>query len=197
MPAIISGTGNGGYGWKIDSDNRGHVTAITEAQIDHASENGNRYNINTGCLTLTNASESAVLYIKNNECDDIHISSLVYNLGASACGSGDWKICVIRNPTAGTVVCCATAVDVNSNQNFGSNKTLTADVYKGGQGKTLTDGNRSIATRSPSNGRIIISLGALVLQKGSSLGVKITPPSGNTSAVVQVAAPLYIQKLQP
>jgi len=189
---IHNGVGNGNKA-RVTKDNRLDTNAINENQIDHAAELGDRYNLNTGDINLTSANESSVFYLKNNEDKDLYVASLIYNLGTSTGGSGDWVIDVYRNPTAGTVVSDATAVEMNSNQNFGSNKTLTADVYKGDEAKTLTDGDKTISTRSPSNGRILISLGALVIPKGTSLGIKITPPASNTSVNVQVAAACFVK----
>lgn len=192
MNIITDGTGTGDTA-KVTSDNRLSTIAITEPQIDHAAELGDRYNINTGDITLTTDSESSVLYIKSNEDNDIQITSFIYNLGASTGGTGDWLVEVYRNPTTGAVVSDASDVEMNSNQNFGSSKSLLADVYKGGEGKTLTNGSKSISSRITSSGRVVISLGSLVLTKGTSLGVKITPPTSNTSATVQVAASLYVK----
>lgn len=197
---LEDGTGSG-HKQKVTSNNRAQVEAIVEQQADHHAELGYKFNINTGDLTLTTACESALLYLKNNENDDIIISSFIYNLGnavgacCAAISNQDILVDVYKNPTAGTVVSCAVAVQMNANMNFGSPITLCIDAYKGGEGKTLTDGCIVVATRVPGYGRNVIDLGSVVIPKGKSVGVKLTPPTGNTSMTVQIALAIFLQKL--
>ena len=105
---------------------------------------------------------------------------------------------VIRNPTAGDIVTNANSTQVGStvaaNQNFGSNKSISINSYKGASGETaFTDGDVTVSTRSASStGRIFISLGAIVIPKGSSVGINYTPPVGNTSQTLQIAAACYL-----
>ena len=195
---VKDGTGTG-QSLKIDANNRAETNAVTEGFADHAAESGDKFNINTGDITLTDDTITSTLYIKNNEDSDLVITALIYNLGASAGGSGDVKIDVMRNPTAGTIVSDAVNVDVgpgvSANQNFGSNKVLSVNAYKGDTADNdFTDGTVSISTRSASNtGRIIVSLGAVIIPKGSSIGVSYTPPTSNTSQIVQFAAACYLR----
>jgi hypothetical protein len=185
----------------VDANNKLAVAAITDPIQDFAADVGVKYNINTGDVTLTDATATSVLYIKNNEDDPLIITSLIYNLGTSTNGTGDAKIDVYRNPTAGTIIdTTPTDVDigpgVTSNQNFGNTRLLAADMYKGTTADdnfTASDGI-SISTRhAAGTGRIVIALGAILLPKGASLGVTITPPASNTSQVVQVAAACYLK----
>ena len=183
----------------VDVNNRLFVAGTTENLADHAAQTGDKYNINTGDITLTNATETSVLYIKNTADDDLVITALIYNLGATTSGTGDVKINVIRNPTAGDIVTNANDVQVgpgaSANQNFGSSKTLSGSFFKGATGETaFTDGAVTISTRSAANtGRIVISLGAVELPKGSSLGINYTPPTSNSSQICQFAAACYLK----
>ena len=191
---IKDGTGTGKSA-KVTSENRLETSSITQVDKDHAGDLGDKYNINTGDITLTDANKTTVLYLKNNEANDIVVTALIYNLGATASGTGDIKIEVHRNPTTGDIVTNASAVEAVSNQNFGSNKTLTADVYKGATADAaITDGDVSISTRSAANtGRIVVSLGSLVIPKGSSLAIDYTPPTSNTSQICQFAVACFIK----
>lgn len=191
MNVIIDGTGTGKQA-KVNLNNRLLIQGIIEEETQHAAETGDKYNINTGDITLTSCCESSVLYVKNNEDADLIVTTIILNLGASTCGSGDWKVGVYRNPTAGTVVSDASNVAMNSNQNFGSSNTLTVDAYKGAEGKTLTDGCLSIESRV-SGGRLVLALGAIVIPKTKSIGVKITPQSSNTSATINAALACYLR----
>jgi hypothetical protein len=192
---IQDGTG-AGYRAKVTEGNRIFTQTISESQADHHSELGDRFNINTGDITLTgNATTSAVLYFKNNEDEDFHITVVVFNLGNSTGGTGDTLIELIRNPSAGTIVSNAVAVSVDSNFNFGSAIDLSATAYKGAEGYTLTDGTVFATTRSASNGRIVLTLGEIVLPKGSSFGIKYTTQASNSSQKVQFAISGFKQTL--
>ena len=195
---IKNGVGTGDVA-KVTTENRLTTASVSQDVKDHGADLGDKYNINTGDITLTDANKTTVLYIKNNEDKDLVINSLIYNLGATSSGSGDVKLDVLRNPTTGDIVTNASAAavgsSVNANQNFGSNKSLSADVYKGATADAvITDGALSISTRSAANtGRFVISLGSLVLPKGSSIAIDYTPPSGNTSQIVQFAMSCYVK----
>lgn len=186
---------------KVDANRRLQGATISEGEKDHACDSGiaQKYNINTGDLTLTNATKTSVLYIKNTGSYDIVVTSLIYNLGATTSGTGDVLIEVIRNPTAGDIVSNANNVSVgpgvSANQNFGATNTISGNFYKGASGETaFTDGAVSVTTRSSSNtGRIVISLGAVVIPQGIALGVNYTPPTSNTSQKVQFAAACYVR----
>lgn len=201
MAEITIKDGSTGNVSKVDLNRRLHTAAVTESQSDHACDTGieQKYNINTGDITLTSAAKTSVLYIKNTGDDDLVITALIYNLGATTSGTGDVKIDIIRNPTAGDIITNTNDVlvgpGVSANQNFGSSNTMSGLFYKGATGETaLSGGSVSISTRSASNtGRIFISLGAVVIPKGIALGVDYTPPTSNTSQIVQFAAACYVQ----
>ena len=184
----------------IGVNNRMLVSSISESIEDYATELGDRFNLNTGDLTLTDANKTSVLYVKNNENEDLVITSLIYNLGNSTSGTGDVLIEILRNPTAGDIVTNANATAVTpatvaANQNFGSNVTLSVNAYKGATSEgVFSDGTVSISTRSAANtGRILIAIGAIVLPKGSSLGIDYTPPASNSSQKCQFALSCYLR----
>lgn len=194
---------NAATGDTVQVTPKGYLKAVTVAENlkDHACDTGieQKYNINTGDITLTNDSQTSVLFIKNEATTgDLVLEAFIYNLGNTAGGSGDVKIDILRNPTAGDIVTNANNVlvgaGIEANQNFGSANSLIGKFYKGASGEAvLTDGDVTVTTRSPSNtGRIVISLGALVLPRGTSVGLNYTPPSGNTSQTCQFAVSCYL-----
>jgi len=183
---IIDGTGSGKKA-KVDNGNRLHTHSVSESIIEFAALNGESYNINTGTITLTTANESAVLYFKNNGENPINIASVGYLLGNSTGGAGDLLATVYLNPTTGTIVSGATDVDINVNKNFGSSKVLAVDAYKGAEGNTITNGGDAYYSLLNGAGKqYVISTGTVVIPKGSSIGVSITPQTGNTNMDIQV-----------
>lgn len=192
---IQDGAGTGNVA-RVDSENRLHTASVTTSEVSAANDDGNAYNINTGIITLTSANESAVLYLKNTDPEKrVHLSAIVAGLGPSTGGSGDVpRITVIRNPTLGTIIDDKTAVDMNSNRNFSSNNVMSADVYKGAEGKTLTDGTDHILIFQPANGRVFAPIGE-VLNNQASIGVKIDPQPSNSSMICYVALILHLEDI--
>ena len=183
---IIDGTGTGNR-TKVDNGNRLHVHAVGETVAENSSITGNSYNVNTGTINLTTANESSLLYIKNNGDNDIHIVSIGYLLGASTNGTGELDLIVRKNPTAGTLITDQTPVAINQNKNAGSSSILTAQIYKGAEGKTATSGTDFYYSLQSSAGKAyVISTGNIVLPKGSSISVVVQPQAANTSMDVQI-----------
>ena len=191
----ITDGGGKGYSAEVDSENRLRVFSIAEPEVYNASSLGNSYNFNTGVINLTSASKSAVFYIKNNGDSDLIITQLFYLIGNSTAGTGDVLITVLRNPTTGTIISNAVAMEMDGvNRNFGSSKSLTTDSYKGAEASTFTNGVKiieSIIDQSPT--RVSIEVGGLVIPKGSSIGIDITPATSNSSLDVEFAASVYIR----
>jgi len=194
MEQIQDGTGKG-YTAKVDRENKLEVTSVSTPVEEAESLKGFSYNINTGIITLTNATKTPVLYIKNNEDYDLIIGTLIYQTGASTGGSGNILVDIVRNPTAGTIVSNATAVEMNINRNFGSSRNLAVNAYKGATGNTMTDGAKAFESiLATATQRIAVSTGAIIMPKGSSIGINITPPTGNTTMQVEFALACYIKE---
>jgi hypothetical protein len=190
---LKDGTGSGNE-VKVDSNNRAHTYSVTIAESNQANEDGNAYNINTGDITLTNATETPVFYIKNNEDADLHITAFALHAGSTTGGttSEDIKWTVVRNPTAGTIISNANDVDINSNRNFGSSNTLLTNSYKGATGETMTDGDNHIVIKSTNQSRVFATIDELI-PKGSSIGIKCTPQTSNTSMTIYAAAICHLE----
>ena len=189
---ILDGTGTGAK-TKVDSDNRLHTFSISEGLSLDAAKNGENYNINTGSISLTSANESAVLYIKNNEDKNFVIEDVIVILGASTGGTGDLTIELIRNPSTGTIISGASNADVVGNRNFGSSRELVADVFKGAEGNTITNGTLFSDTTRTAGGTVVhFDADVMVLPKGTTLGVNITPQTSNTAMNVKIAVVGYL-----
>jgi hypothetical protein len=195
MEQIQDGTGSGKLA-KVDSDNRLHVRSVTTTSEESASLKGLDFNLNTGIITLTNATKTPVFYLKNNEDYDLVIGTLFYTTGESTGGSGNILVEVIRNPTAGTIVSNATPIEMNANRNFGSSRSLSVSAYKGATGNTLTDGIKFVESiSSTATQRVPVVGGAVIIPKGSSIAIQITPSTGNTSMAVEIGVSCYLKEV--
>lgn len=183
---IKDGTGQG-YAMAVDSNNRAQVQAISEGFNVDAAINGENYNINTGLINLTSANESAVFYMKNDEEKDFIIEEILVIVGESTGGSGNYEIDILRNPTGGSIITNANDVNTVANRNFGSNRALVADTYKGSEGYTITGGSLFAESLRATPAAVSFDADVIILEKGSTIGLRFKPQSGNTSQTVSVA----------
>lgn len=189
---IKDGSGSGREA-QVNAQGRLACASVTSSAQVIASTLGDRFNINTGTITLTNATETSLIYVKNNEDSELFVTSVVYILGNSTAGMGNAFVNIIRNPTAGGIITNANNVDIVENYNFGSTNTLLIDAYKGATGETLLSGGTTLISTilSSATGRVFIGLDDIIMPKGSSIGVNYTPPSLNTSQAIQIAFAVY------
>ena len=187
---IQDGTGSGSRA-KVDSSNHLHTRSVSESGGTDAAIEGNLFNVNTETVVLTSASASSLVYMKNTDTVPWIVNRVFYNAGPSTGGTGDFLAEVIANPTAGTLISGGTTLTPH-NLNFGSSKELVGTVLKGAEGSTITNGTVRVSTIIPVAGtRVLISFDSIVLDVGSSIAVRITPQTSNTSMDIQVGFNLY------
>ena len=165
---------------KVGDRHRLHTHALTTSTSSVASMRGDAFNVSSELVTLTSDSDSALLYVENNEDHSISVTTLFVNLGTSTDGSGKSLVSFHLNPNAGTIISDATPAQV-LNRNVTNSETLDAATYKGAEGKTISGGD---IVQLPLNGGPIVS--EYVLPKGAKFALSVTPPTGNTSMVAQI-----------
>lgn len=181
----------------INGEGRAETQSDTIAQGDAEAIAGNGYNINTGDITLTNATKITALYVKNTGTKDIVVNTFIYLTGNSTGGAAtsDFLYTAITNPTAGDIITNANAVDVNINRRIGSTNSLTVNAYKGAQGETAVSGGSDLfGTRLSGSGRQAIPF-LVVIPAQQSLAIDFTPKASNTSVIFQVALSCYERNL--
>jgi hypothetical protein len=190
---IKDGTGTGSQA-KVNENNRLYVNGVVIDEDLQATKIGNSYNINTGELSLTNDSKTPVLYLKNNEDQPLNITAIIVGLGTSTNGTTTdiARITVERNPNGGDIISTASAVDINSNRNFGDSKNLDVDAYKGGTGVTMTGGTDHLFIFQDDFGRLSASIDG-ILPKGSTIGIAIEPPENNTALPCYIALICHLE----
>lgn len=178
---IEDGTGDG-FRARVCKTNRLFTTSETSTVSLVCTVLGNTFSFASGSITLTTASASALLYVKNNEDLDLIVESMRFQAFDSTGGAGGIPIwTVLKNPTAGTIVSAGT-VATPSNANFGSTNTVNVDMRRGGEGFTFTDGTTHanlFGDKIPHNFRL--ETAEFVIPRGSAIGIRVTPPAGNTN----------------
>lgn len=178
---ISDGTGDGKYA-KVDNTYRLHVDSVQKSEQLNAAILGDSYQIGSGAVVLTSASESAVLFLENNEDKDLILTGVNVTSGAMTGSSAN--VFLAKVYLGGTTLSASTATAALNN-NFGSSKTLSATVLVGQEAATVTNGTASGAFYIPNDTFFNADI-AWVLPKGTSVALSITPGASNTSMVVTV-----------
>ena len=189
MTVIKDGAGSG-YSVKVDKLNRAHSYSVTDTAFNYALKRGKAYSASTGVITLTSANESALIYMSFSEAVGVVLDETIVTFGASTGGTGDVLTNVYVAPTTGTVISDATAGSiVNLNQT--SADSLSAVIYTGAEGKTLSGEVTTIAGIGSTSSIYRPGKGGF-LNNGSSFGMSVFPPVGNTSMSVIISFYFYI-----
>jgi len=172
---IQDGTGEG-WSLKIDSEGRLYNQAISDTALEYAAQEGRAFNINTLFLPISSSGENALLYVKNNEEEDLIVAAWFIGTDfASGSATRQGLAAVYVNPTGGTLIASASAV-TPVNRRLGSAETLDALIYKGGDGYTIT-GQLADPVLYQTQGASARAFGNvyITVPKGSSLAVTYTP----------------------
>ncbi len=191
---IEDGSGQG-FSAKVDFQNRIAVRAITESEFDSSTRNGNAYNINTEFLTITSGSEVPLLFLKNNEDEDLVISAWFNGTDAAVGSSSRLNLLkVYTNPTSGTILTGGTDV-IAVNRSIGSSNKLIADIKAGGDGFTFAGYTPTpiLYQTQPNSSRAFGNV-QLVLRKGSSLVVTFQQ-YGTTSIDIYTGFQVYLGEI--
>lgn len=176
---ITDGTGKG-LSAGVDLNNRLLTNSVNESIFQFSTENGNAYFLGSPFITLTTTGESAVFFVENNEDDPLILGTFFLIAEVSSGGTRNmFRVNWYKNPT--DILGTATSA---LNQNFGSSNELDATIKFGSQGAGVTGGTLS-ATLSFPIAQFNQLDANLILEKGSSFALTVTPPPGNTSMPVQ------------
>lgn len=198
MDVEIKNSGAGpDIGSHVDQNNQLHVFSVDKTVIQDAVSKGLAYNINTGTIGLTSTTASSVLYFKNDE-DPINgesgivIDAVAVGIGDGGTNSEKSIITFVRNPTGGTTVDNANAVDMKQNRNFGSDNTLstTTLAYKGAEGETTSGGNNFAQFYQLAGTRGYYTVD-VELPRGASFGVTIDTQTTSGTTDIYVALILH------
>ena len=175
---IEDGKGSGKTA-QVNAQNRLVVQAVIEGEGVNAVESGNAFNLNTGLITFS--ADGTLAYLKNNDEKDYVLKAIALGSFEGITHSDDPYITLVRNPTGGDLISDAADMDIISNRNFGSSNTLSANVYKGKSGGTISGGETLAILQATPGGRSFYTIDFLI-PRGSSVGVSLTANVSSGSA---------------
>jgi len=184
---IKNGKGNGDLA-EVDSLGRLHTKATTETAFESAIVKGAGYTIATGVVNLTNDVEAGVFYFTSNEDSDVVIDNIIISVGGSDV-TGDIIRTDVIAPSGGTLISGGTALPI-INMRASNQRAFAGTALVGGTGFTVTGGFGAADIRHQSQSSQDRS--GLIIPKGTSLAMKMQPPSGNSSLNVFVSLRIYL-----
>ena len=158
----------------VNGRNELDVFAIIESEFESANDNGLAYNLNSGEVTGIASGDATLIYFKNGESATYVINAIAIGLRGFTSLTDMAVITVIKNPTAGDLISDATAIDINSNANFGSSNVINngSNLFKGKNAGTITGGTDHAIIYGSNNGRVFATLN-IEIPKGGSIAVKV------------------------
>ncbi len=176
----------------VDDTNRLKTRSVSKPEAVDAVLRGDAFSISTGSITLTSDSPSAVMIFTNDEDRDLIVIELGINLGLST-GGTNTTVAVETAAGLGLTMAGGTGVDLNNvNLIIGNPSTLSKTSEIGQEAATITGGQRGRAFYN--TGSSIDDAVFAVFPKGSTFGVIVTPPTGNTSIEVNFEVTAFLNK---
>jgi len=179
MAEQIKDGGGGGFLAIVSSEGKLKTLATTVEQRLHATVEEEYWETTTGVITLSDASETPMIYIKNTDNTRvIVIDRVFFDSFESTGGSGSGKIRYYVNPT----ISGGSDADV-TNTNYGSSITPTATLTKSPasmSGTVWWVGQLSTSTS------IALEEGRIVIPPGFAHGISIEAPGSNTSYDISI-----------
>lgn len=157
----------------IDSTGAALTRSTNQSRAQEATFKGESFNISTGIINLTTAGSSGLFYYKHFEDSPLEIDEILLGLEDNGTDSNPTSLMTItKNPTAGTLISTATAVDHLINRNFSSVAALDNSLaYKGAEGHTVTDG--TVYDEEYVSGGRNTFYPDVVLKKGNSITIQL------------------------
>lgn len=169
---------------EVTSKRRLMTQSVTFTSDLESSIEGNHFNIGPATFpVLTSDTESALVYLKNDEPEQVPwaMTFLTIVTGASTDGVGDWSLRFLINPVAGTIITAGTDSSIVQ-MNAGIVRGLSATAKTGAEGLTIDPTISEVIRLVPSTPTgLTIPLDAVIIPPGGSIGISATPPAGNTS----------------
>jgi len=195
--AFIEGGNNPGHRTSVTATGQLNTTATQISAQTEASIAGDAYNVNSGLFNLTSDVETPIAFFKNDTEDrDIIIDAMVLSICDSVGGSGELTARIIADPTGGTILTGGTD-RVVANLNLSSRKTLGVTATDGATGLTFSGGEDVFHFFFPvdnTNHNLVFE--SLVLPRGASFIITLTPPAGNTSLPILTGISAYLKDSQ-
>ena len=184
MPDTIrDGHGSGNLA-HVNNDGQLETRSIGVEQRLKSTIDENYYEATTGQVTLTDANETGIIYLKNTSTTQVMVIDRVFwDIWATTGGSGPGTLKYYKDVTytGGTSI-------TPNNTNYGSVAAATGTFLKS---LTTISGTVWWTANISDDSSIALEEGRIILANNSTHGISVTAPTGNTSMVLSINVAFY------
>jgi len=183
MALIKDGSGKG-FVARVNSDLQlvTRATAVEQRLVSALDEN--YYEATTGQITLANATETGIIYLKNSDTEKVLVIDRVfYDLWASTAGADDAVLRYYKTVT----ITGGTDITPN-NTNFSSANSAIGTFKKSLTSFSGTEWWTAYIVESSSNA---LEEGRIILNKNDTFAITVAAGTGNTDMKVSVNVAFY------
>lgn len=192
----LEGGNNPGNRVYVSDNGEAKTFSVSVTDQSNQSVKGKAFNLNSGLITLTDAVETPIFFLRNDtEIEPLIVPKVFYTIFPSTGGTGKVKINLYKQITGGTILDATDLVLQNFNASDSSVLAGSTTSKIGATGVTFSGGTiwPEIVLLGPSI-RSATDFETIVLPRGSNLLVTLTPPVGNTSMEVELGCNLYVKE---
>ena len=186
---IKDGTGKG-YTAKVDAQGRLHTGSVARSERDAAIADGRLFIMSSGIVTLTNAVETPVIYIKNTDARNLYMDIFFATTGTSTGGSGNFYTRSHVSLDASSTIITEAKLAAVGNANTTSSNAFNGLVYYGETGDTFVNTVQFVTFIQQAGSSLETPIRA-ILQKNGDVAYTYQAPTGNTSMEVTVIVTAY------
>lgn len=167
---------------EIDSNRRLRTRATTVTLGTSSAMEGRQYSVSAPILELTTDDITAILYCKNQDSQSRSWSISTISVTVNECdanANGDWFIHYHINDNTSNIAISGNDFTPTP-LNVGSTTPLGAIAKSGGTGFSFNPSpvTPRLVTGTPRE--ISVPLDSIIIPAGASVGLSVTPPTGNT-----------------
>jgi len=182
---IRDGKGRG-FLAKVNSDQQLITRATAVDQRLASAADQNYYEATTAKVTLANANETGIIYIKNENQQglDIVVDRVFFDMWTSTAGTGaDGTLRYYINPTV------TGGTDIVPANTFFASSTAAVGTFK--KSLTTMTGTAWWTGYITDKTAVEINEGRIVIPNGKSFGISVAAPTGNTNMDISINIAFY------
>jgi len=187
----INGSGGQVNQAKVNTEGQLSTRSIVATETEHSIFEGDGFQAYSGVINLTSATRQSVFYIKNNDVNDIMLTSATIGTSVSTGGSDNILLVEnIGNVVSTDAIVTAGADVVAYNANGGSAREFSGDVKKGPQAAAV-NGLPITGVLADFTGGKTFDLTSIV-PKGGSASLEVVAPAGTTSMDITIDLSFHV-----
>lgn len=178
----------------VNKDRELAVRAISEDIALHRVDEGFGFSVYTGRINLTTDTFRPVLYIKNNDTDDLVFTTVLTGASPSTGGANDAVLLEQVGNILVTDDLVANGTDLIAfNRNVGAPRQFAGDIKL--KADAIPSGNeiKANGVLSTFTDPAPIPL-TTIIPKGSAVAIGVTPPAGNTSQDLTIQLSFHLKE---